>query len=196
MQLKMSENSLFAVLLRSPWWISFGIAIAIGAGSYAIFPKDMASLAPFVGLPFLVTGCVAAWRQFRVPGAARVAATVQAVEAMAWREFAAVIEAGLRRDGYQVTGMEGAADFCAVKGGRTTLVSCKRWKAASLGIETLRELEAARRKADAWDSMVVSIGRVSDGARRFATDNGMRILQGVELAQLLPRAVLKTGSKD
>ena len=29
MQLKMSENSLFAVLLRSPWWISFGIAIAV-----------------------------------------------------------------------------------------------------------------------------------------------------------------------
>ena len=62
MQLKMSENSLFAVLLRSPWWISFGLAIAIGAGTYAIFPKDMASLAPFVGLPFIVTGCIAAWR--------------------------------------------------------------------------------------------------------------------------------------
>ena len=195
MQLKMSENSLFAVLLRSPWWISFGIAIAIGAGSYAIFPKDMATLAPFVGLPFVVTGCIAAWRQFRVPGAARVAETLQAVEAMAWREFAAVMEAGLRRDGYQVTPADGAADFLAVKAGRTTLVSCKRWKAASLGIETLRELEAARRKADAWDSMVVSIGRVSDGARRYATDNGMRILQGTELAQLLPSAVLKAGSK-
>ena len=196
MQLKMSENSLFAVLLRSPWWISFGLAIAIGAGTYAIFPKDMASLAPFVGLPFIVTGGIAAWRQLRVPGHARVAATLQAVEAMAWREFAEVIEAGLRRGGYQVERMDGAADFRAVKGGRVTLVSCKRWKAASLGIESLRELEAARRKAEAWDSMVVSIGRVSDNARSFARDHGMKILQGVELAQLLPPALLKAGARE
>ena len=28
MKLRMSENSLFAVLLRSPWWISFAIAAA------------------------------------------------------------------------------------------------------------------------------------------------------------------------
>jgi hypothetical protein len=43
--------------------------------------------------------------------------------------------------------------------------------------------------------MVVSIGRVSDNARSFATDHGMTILQGVELAQLLPPAVLKAGAK-
>ncbi len=30
MQFKMKENSLFAVLLRSPWWISFLVAAAIG----------------------------------------------------------------------------------------------------------------------------------------------------------------------
>jgi len=195
MQFKMSENSLFAVLLRSPWWISFGIAIAIGAGSYAVFPKDMATLAPFVGLPFMVTGCIAAWRQIRVPGAARVTAMQATIEAMAWRDFASVMEAGLKRDGYQVTRTEGAADFRAVKAGRTTLVSCKRWKAASLGIETLRELEAARRAQDAYDSMVVATGRVSDNARRFATDHGMRILQGAEMAQFLPAAVLKAGAQ-
>jgi restriction system protein len=195
MQFKMSENSLFAVLLRSPWWVSVGIAAGLGVGSYAVFPKDMATLAPFVGLPFLVTGCVAAWRQFRIPSTSRVDATLAAVERMAWREFAMVMEAGLKREGYQVTRSEGAADFSAIKGGRTTLVSCKRWKAASLGIETLRELEAARRAQDAYDSMVVATGRVSDNARRFATDHGMRILQGAEMAQLLPAAVLKAGAR-
>ncbi len=190
MQLKMSENSLFAVLLRSPWWISFLIAIALGAGAYALFPRDMRALAPFVGLPFVVTGSMAAWRQWRAPGAARIVATLAAVESMAWREFAALVEAALIRDGYAVTRADGAADFVAVKGARTTLVSCKRWKAASLGIETLRELEAARRAQEAYEGMVIATGRVSDNARRFAIDRGMRILQGAELAQLLPPKLL------
>ena len=32
MQFKMSDNSLFAMLLRSPWWLSFVIALLLGLG--------------------------------------------------------------------------------------------------------------------------------------------------------------------
>ena len=29
MKLKMSQNSIFAVLLRSPWWMSAGVALVL-----------------------------------------------------------------------------------------------------------------------------------------------------------------------
>ena len=35
---KMSDRSLFAVLLRSPWWISFAVAAAVGFACYSLFP--------------------------------------------------------------------------------------------------------------------------------------------------------------
>jgi len=38
MKLKMSPNSLFAVLLRSPWWISAVIALALGLLGAMVLP--------------------------------------------------------------------------------------------------------------------------------------------------------------
>jgi restriction system protein len=34
------EKSLFAVLLRSPWWISFAVAGVITLASGALLPKE------------------------------------------------------------------------------------------------------------------------------------------------------------
>jgi len=34
----MSQNSLFAILLRSPWWVSFVVAGLIGVGASVLVP--------------------------------------------------------------------------------------------------------------------------------------------------------------
>jgi restriction system protein len=39
MKLKMSKNSLFAILLRSPWWMSFGLVAAIALAARALLPE-------------------------------------------------------------------------------------------------------------------------------------------------------------
>jgi len=39
MKLKMSDNSLFAVLLRSPWWISLLVVAGFTLLSFALLPK-------------------------------------------------------------------------------------------------------------------------------------------------------------
>ena len=38
MKLKMSENSLFAILLRSPWWISMVLVAVFALASGALLP--------------------------------------------------------------------------------------------------------------------------------------------------------------
>jgi restriction system protein len=188
MKLPMAKDSLFAILLRSPWWISFAVAAAVTLGARLLLPEQYVLAGTLAGIPFVVTGAIASWRQLRGPGKSRIAATLEAVGAMSWRDFSGAIEDAFRRDGYAVTRLAGqATDFELVKDGRTSLVSCKRWKAANTGIEPLRELHDAQRAREAHEGIYIAVGSVTDNARQFATGNRIRIMQGPELAALLPR---------
>ena len=196
MQFKMSENSLFAILVRSSWWISFAVVIAISLAAYYLVPVQFKVAIFATAVPFVVTGLIAAWKQSKVPGSGRVEATVAALNAMSWRDFSALLEQAYERDGFAVTRTSGAADLVLVKAGRTSLVSCKRWKAASHGVEPLRELKEARRAQEAREAIYVCIGGLTDKASQFDLDNKVTLMQGTELTQLLrlPRKSLKSSS--
>jgi len=189
MKFEMAKNSLFAVLLRSPWWISFLIAAGVTGLAKVIMPAIPVAYAIFAGLPFLVIGSIAAWRQLRAPSAGRVAKTLEAVRAMSWADFSGAIEDAFRKDGYNVSRIDGAAaDFEMTKAGRTALVACKRWKVARTGVEPLRDLHAAKDAREANDCIYVATGEITDGARKFAGEKRIRLLDAMELAKLLPRA--------
>ena len=186
MKFKMHERSLFALLLRSPWWVSLLIAGAIGLLVRLAVPEDYRMYGyPAIG-PFVAIGSYALYKQLRAPSGARVAAVQDAVLALSWREFSALIEAAFTRDGFGVTRIDlPAADFEIIKAGRIALVSAKRWKAASHGVGPLEELAALRRSRDAAETMYISAGALTDNAQRFATAEGMRIVNGLDLAVLL-----------
>ena len=121
---------------------------AVAAGIVALarlaLPEEYRLVGMLTALPFLGIAAMAGWKQLRSPSAARVASTLEATAALSWREFNDALEEAFRHDGYAVTRLgKPAADFEMVKAGRTSLVSCKRWKAASTGVEPLRELHAA-----------------------------------------------------
>ena len=60
MKFQMAKNSMFAVLLRSPWWISIGIAVAVGLVAAALLPAQFKGAGALSGLPFAVIGVLAA----------------------------------------------------------------------------------------------------------------------------------------
>ncbi len=189
MKLKMSEHSLFAILLRSPWWMSAAIAAGIVAMALAWLPGEYKVVGALTSLPFLVIGGMAAWKQFRSPSATRIAATLDAVRAMSWADFSRTVEDAYRRDGYEVIRIgRAAADFELIKGGRTALVSCKRWKVARTGVEPLRDLEAAKDAREAHECIYIAAGEVTEHARKFAAAKKIRLLGGPELVRMLPRA--------
>lgn len=188
MKFPMAKDSLFAILLRSRWWISFAIAGGIVAVVKVVLPAVPLGYPVFAALPFIVIGVVAGWRQLRQPSTARVADTLEAVRAMSWGDFSGAMEDAFRRDGYTVTRVAGpAADFEMTKAGRTALVACKRWKVARTGIDPLRELDAAKRAREAHECIYVATGEVTEGALKFAREHGIRLVHGAELAKLLPR---------
>ncbi|MFY3386086.1 restriction endonuclease [Paracidovorax sp. MALMAid1276] len=188
MKFKMAEKSLFAVLLRSPWWISFAVVGLIVLASGALLPKEYFVVGALAGFPIFVVGCIAAWRQLRAPSPAKVAEMLGAVNSMPWRSFADTLAAAWERDGCTVERLagSGAADLALTRGTTTTLVSARRWKAATHGVEPLRELHAAMQARDASAGVyVITQGQLSDNARIFARDHGIAVLQDDGVARLL-----------
>jgi restriction system protein len=182
----MAKRSLFAILSRSPWWLSVLIAAAVFMLVRQFLP-DYAALAST--LPFLGIAGYAGWRQSRVPNPERVAETLTALRAMSWQEFAVIMEAAFRSDGYAVVALKrSAADFELRKGGRVALAGCKRWKVAQTGIGPLRELVLAKESAGAQECIYVAAGDVSLNAREFAAQNQIRLLCEGELVQFLARS--------
>ena len=192
MKFKMAKNSLFAILLRSPWWISFAIVAAFTLVSGALLPKEYVGFGLMGSLPFLVIGVMAARKQWRAPSSARVAEALAQVGAMTWRDFSAQIERMYTQQAYAVTRLNNsAADFQLSKGDQTWLVSCKRWKAATHGVEVLRDLVAAKETLGAQHCSYLSLVPVSDTAKRFAAEQGVTLLAGDALGRFLlekPRA--------
>jgi len=186
----MSDKSLFALLLRSPWWISIVVALLIALLAAALLPKPYSAVGTLGGFPFFVIGIVAAWRQRHAPNPARMARVLERLAAMSWREFSAGLEHVYATQGYAVTHLHaGAADLKLEKNGEVTLVSARRWKAAVVGVELVRELVAARQAADAASCTCISLRQVTDKARLFAEENSVQLICGTALALLLAPAV-------
>jgi restriction system protein len=181
MKLKLHQNSLFAILSRSPWWVS-GLAAAGIFGLTRMFMP--VSLAIFAASPFLVIAGYAGWKQLRTPSAAQVAKALEKLAALPREGVVAALEAGWRREGYEVSRPAGAQFDLELKlNGRTSLVVCRRLKAKSTGIEPLKELRAAGKDAGS-ELIYVAAGEVTAQARTFAAENGVRIVEGMELARL------------
>lgn len=186
MKFEMNKNSIFAILLRSPWWISAALAAGLFAVVRLAMPDAFAPYAFFVALPIMVIACYAAWGQLRAPSSASIADTLAALRALSWKEFSTLLEEAYRREGYIVSKADGGADFELARAGRVSLVSCKRWKAARTGIEPLRELESAMHARGAVEGIYVATGDISETASAFAAEKGLRLVYGAELAKLLP----------
>jgi restriction system protein len=189
-KLKMAEKSLFAILLRSPWWVSLCIVFVFVVASKMLLPEAWAPFGALGSFPFVVIALMAGWRQFKAPNAQHVEQTLQQAAQMSWKEFSAAVEQALVAQGYAVTRLpqtqgQGAADFKLEKSGRIELLAAKRWKAANQGIEPLRDLVKLRDAMRADLCRFVSLGALTDQAQRFATAHQVELMTSGSLFQML-----------
>ena len=184
MAFKMAERSLFAVLLRSPWWYSalaacasIAISMVVARGQYLIFGVAVA-------IPFLVIATIAAFRQFQRPSKKRVLEVEEQARQMRPRAIADKIAESYVNERYRaIPSNSKAADLQLTRGSHTILVSCKRFKAATTGIEPLKQLVAAGQNVDATDYLLVAFGDISASAGDFANKNRIEIIQAESLAK-------------
>lgn len=193
LKFQMAKNSLFAILLRSPWWISLVVAAVFMAVGLALLPDPFRIPVALTSLPFLVIAVIALRRQWDRPGAARIEQTRQAVSAMAWPAFSALLEQSFVRDGYTVQRRQADAyDFELERRGRRMLVSARRWKSARTGLEALKALHTARDQNEVEDALYIGLGTLSDNAVPYATEQRVSVWQAPELAYALRGLPLTT----
>ena len=186
LKLRMAKNSLFAVLLRSPWWISALIAVVLAMLGLVALPERFRVIGVLSGAPFLVIAAISARRRWHLPSSARVAETHTALGRMAWPAFAELLQHSFRRDGYTVSpGKSTAVDFELTRDGRRMFVCARRWKSARTGLEALRALQAARDADDPPHALYIGLGPLTDTALPFAAQHGITIWGAAELAQAL-----------
>lgn len=182
---KPHKNSLFSILLRSPWWASLLIAVGLFFASRMFLPPVAAAASTF---PWVALAIYGAWQQMKVPSAARVAETLERLRGMSWEAFSALVADGFRRAGYEVTiSKGGAADMELRKQGYVTLVACRRWKVAQVGIAPMRELLAARESNEVRSVIFITTGELSPQAAAFAAEKNLSVLGGVALTSFVGR---------
>jgi restriction system protein len=185
MKFKMSDKSLFAILLRSPWWYSFLIAAVLLLLARVFLPEAFRAVGMLSSIPFAILGVIAAWRQRDKPSPERVSMALDQLAQMPWKQFLPIMEQAFVQQGFTVTQLNSnAADLQLEKLGRVTLVSCKRWKAATLGVEVLRDLKAMQISQEASYAACISLSLPTGVALKFAKENAIQLICQDELASL------------
>lgn len=183
MKFKMSEKSLFAILLRSPFWYSFLIAAILMLLARVFLPEGYRAVGMLSAFPFAIIGMMAAWRQRDKPSPERILQALSSLEKMSWKEFLPLMEQAFAQQGFIVTRLNSnSADLQLDKLGKTTLVSCKRWKAATLGVDVLRDLKALQVSQDATYAACISLSLPTGVALKFAKDNAVQLICQDDLA--------------
>jgi len=186
MKFKMAEKSLFATLLRSPWWVSFLVMLAVALVAGALLPDPYKGVGMVSGFPFLVIGVIAAWQQRNALSAERIQELTEKARSLSWTDFSTLIEKGFNRQGFVVRRIQnGAADFKLEKNGQITWVSAKRWKAATVGAENVRDLIQALENHEAGSCSFITLGQFSQTAIALANKNRVQLMGPKNIAQLL-----------
>ena len=185
MKFKMAENSLFAILLRSTWWYSVLIGLVITAICIAITDAKYIALSITAGLPFLVIGGWACFKQSQQPSQKRVLEVTEQAKKMQALAVAQKIATSYTSNGYESNTYQGNGAELELKRAHQKLLVCtKRFKAANTGIDPLKSLVAVGEKVDATGYLYVTLGDVTDAALDYAQQNRIEIVQSSRLVSL------------
>ena len=180
---KMREGSLFAVLLRSPWWYSLLIAFVLVSISLLLVGSRYVIFGIALGIPFVVIACLSAYQQLQRPGPKRILEVVESARKMSSKQVAAKIASHYEKQNFDIAPYKGNAADLEIERGRYKFLLCsKRFKAANTGIEPLKQLVESGEKIEATGYLYVALGAVTDNARTYAAQHDIELVQGEALA--------------
>lgn len=180
----MSQNSLFAILLRSPWWYSALIGFVFIAISLAFFGGQYLLLGIFGAIPFFGVAGHVGYKQSKLPSQKRVSEVEAQARGMRSSQIAQKIAQSYTDARFDSEVFKGdAADLMLIRGNRTYLLCTNRFKVGNTGVEPLKQLVAAGEKAEATGYLYVALGGVSAAAKDYAEQNDVELIQASRLAQ-------------
>lgn len=185
--MKLPPNSLFAILLRSPWWVSALLVVGFVLLSRVLLSDAYWKFAAVGAFPFVITAAIAFKLQFKQPKTSDVQLQLETLSNMPWPVFSEKIIQNLTKQGYSVSRLESGkgADFLVSRNDQKIIVAAKKWKAANLGESELHQLNKTKQLHQADAAWYITIGNVSNKAVLFANKNQIELLQGISLIERL-----------
>ena len=197
------NNGVLDDLIDLPWWFSLVVAVLVFFGIRWLLPavagsnmflRPLASaiqpVAWFFTLPFVLTAAFAALRASRRRDLLDSQSGLQSLRALSWQDFERLVGEAYRRRGYtiQETGgssPDGGVDLVLYSGGRKTVVQCKRWRTAQVGVSAVRELYGVMVAEKTERAIFVTTGSFTKEANAFARGKPLELVDGEALAKLV-----------
>jgi restriction system protein len=116
---------------------------------------------------------------------------INSIRDLSWPEFERLVCEAYRRQGYLAAGVggtsgDGGVDVELTGPGEKVVVQCKQWRAYKVGVTTVRELLGVVVSRRATKGIVVTSGRFTREAVRFAEQNRqLELVDGPRLAELV-----------
>jgi restriction system protein len=115
---------------------------------------------------------------------------IDSIRNLSWQEFEHLVGEAFRQKGFRVeerggSGGDGGIDLVLHKDGEHVIVQCKQWKAWKVGVNRVRELFGVMVSEDASRAILVTTGRFTAEAKRFAEDKPLHLIEGESLARLI-----------
>jgi restriction system protein len=196
---------------RVPWWVgvvlaslSF-VALHLVGGADIAQPDDVRGMGNAAATQYLKT--IASILQWLLPAlflaGAAISARVQrrraslhdnaavgtrrALAQMSWQEVEDLVGEYFRRREFSVTDTERAGpdegiDLVLTKRDEYYLARCKRWRAVTVGVKTVRELCGVMAARHAAGGFVVTSGSFSAEAKKFVEGREIELINGEQLA--------------
>ncbi len=191
------------ILTTLPWWASIVAAATVYIGLTSVLPTLLGGsvlLQPLAGLMksgawifalvFLMPAPFAALNTAKRRKLLDTQTGLESLRTMGWREFEILVGEAFRRRGYRVEerggdGPDGGIDLVLYRQGRTTIVQCKRWRNAQVGVTLVRELFGVMISEHANEAIFVSSGTYTPDAVAFADGKPIRLIDGESLLGMI-----------
>lgn len=178
-----------------PWSVSAGTGLILAAVVAGMARRSPAFSSPLYALAVavLIVSVMASIkaaafsrRRTRLLEAHRDLASVKK---LSWQDFELIVAEAYRRSGYAVQevgqgGADGGVDLVLSRGGKTTLVQCKRWQ-SNVGAPMIREMFGLLVHHGAQEAKIVSASGFTKAAREFVVDKPVELVDGEALLVLI-----------
>jgi restriction system protein len=190
-------------LIGLPWWVSLVVAVIVFAAMRWLLPAlagssmilrqlsvGLRSYAWWFALPFLATAALAAARSFHRRRLLDDQVGLESLRALSWQDFERLVGEAYRRQCYVVEEIGGSApdggiDLLMHRQGSKTIVQCKRWKTAQVGVSLIREFYGVMMSERAPSGIFVTTGTYTPDALDFARGKPLDLVDGEALAKLV-----------
>lgn len=169
----------------------------VGAMATQTIWRMLASIGQYALPTFCLAGAaMSAWRRRagqQLIGSVALDEAADALNGMSWQQFERLVGEAFRLQGYRVVetgggGADGGIDLVLNKDGEKHLVQCKQWRALRVGVDVVRELYGVMAAEGAAGGFVVTSGRFTDEARKFAEGRNVHLIDGTRLRVLIKQA--------